>query len=141
MLPSISMEAGCIEFTGKKRKDGYGVKYVRFENGKRITMLAHRWMWECENGPIPDGMVVMHTCDNPPCVNIHHLRLGTQADNARDMAEKGRGSNQNKGIEVCRRGHSDFVMKSDGKRYCRPCQYERDRLYRKGERVASHHPR
>ena len=43
--------------------------------------FAHRWTWEQANGPIPRGMVVMHICDNPPCVELSHLRLGTHAEN------------------------------------------------------------
>jgi len=48
-------------------------------------------VWEEANGPIPDGMGVLHHCDNPPCKNLDHLFLGTQKDNMRDMEEKGRG--------------------------------------------------
>jgi DNA invertase Pin-like site-specific DNA recombinase len=53
-------------------------------------MLIHRWVWEQINGPIPKGMVIMHTCDNPPCFLYDHLRLGTQAENMADMRAKGR---------------------------------------------------
>lgn len=52
---------------------------------------AHRVVWEMARGPIPDGMVVRHRCDNPPCVRLDHLLLGTNADNTRDMMERGRG--------------------------------------------------
>lgn len=58
-------------------------------DGKQI--LCHRLMWEHENGSIPDGMVVMHRCDNPPCCNPEHLTIGSLADNNRDMWAKGRG--------------------------------------------------
>ncbi len=51
---------------------------------------AHRLSWEMQYGPIPRGMVVMHTCDVRRCVNPFHLVLGTVAENNRDRDKKGR---------------------------------------------------
>lgn len=78
------MNNDCYEWPGL-RSGGYGVIYTSTGN-----LRAHRVVWEAVNGPIPDGMVIMHTCDNPPCVNPAHLRLGTQAENVQDMCIKGR---------------------------------------------------
>jgi hypothetical protein len=78
----------CWEFAGPTRK-GYGQLGVG--SGRHIS--AHRISWELANGPIPDGMQVLHTCDNPPCVNPAHLFLGTHQDNMDDMVAKGRGAN------------------------------------------------
>lgn len=51
---------------------------------------AHRSTWIAANGPVPSGMLICHRCDNPPCHELAHLFLGTQTDNMRDAADKGR---------------------------------------------------
>ncbi len=77
---------GCWWWMNSPAEDGYGRIY--YDGHLR---LAHRVAWELEHGiPIPPGLVAMHTCDQPPCVNPAHLRLGTFADNNRDRARKGR---------------------------------------------------
>lgn len=77
--------SGCLEFAGKRTVAGYGGIII---GGKQHR--AHRFLYELVHGKIPDELVVMHTCDNPPCCNIEHLRLGTVADNNRDRDMKGR---------------------------------------------------
>ena len=65
--------------------------YHRFTDSDNRSRAAHRLAWEMHNAePIPDGMVVMHTCDNPRCINPEHLVLGTLSDNTRDAVAKGR---------------------------------------------------
>ncbi|MFJ4166312.1 HNH endonuclease signature motif containing protein [Microbacterium sp. NPDC089698] len=75
----------CIVWTGRRNYHGYGQIQIA---GRAIG--AHRAAFEASNGPIPDGLVVRHTCDNPPCINPDHLLIGTVADNNRDKAERGR---------------------------------------------------
>lgn len=72
-------------------------------NGRRAGM--HVFAYEEAYGPVPAGCVVMHTCDNPKCINPKHLVAGTQADNVRDCIAKGRG-NRPKGE---RNGHSKMT--------------------------------
>jgi len=67
-------------------------KYPRIQINKRRTKL-HRYIWEINYGDIPKGLVVMHKCDNTQCINIEHLKLGTQADNVLDCKNKGRTNN------------------------------------------------
>lgn len=65
--------------------------YVQISvNGKK--MYYHRWIWEQKYGPIPDDKKVLHKCDNPACINVDHLFLGTQKDNVQDAVNKGRHS-------------------------------------------------
>lgn len=77
--------SGCWEWTGPRRA-GYGL----LARNNRTTG-AHRVAYEAYHGPIPNGMVVRHTCDNPSCINPDHLLVGTQADNAADRTARGRG--------------------------------------------------
>ena len=64
--------------------------YYSFKRAGLRSEMAHRHIWEQCFGPIPESLFVLHRCDNPPCVNPEHLFLGTQADNLRDMVQKGR---------------------------------------------------
>ena len=62
--------------------------------GKRAPDLqVHRVAWECHHAqPIPEGFILLHSCDNPRCCNPNHLVLGTHKDNTHDMMSKGRAS-------------------------------------------------
>lgn len=77
----------CWEWSGSRDQHGYGRLY---RGGSSGHIKAHRASYEIHHGPIPEGMAVRHDCDNPPCVNPHHLRLGTLRENTRDMLARGR---------------------------------------------------
>lgn len=78
-------EGDCWKWTGGSRGVGYGA--VKIE-GRAYD--AHRVSYVIHKGAIPEGMVVMHTCDNRACVNPSHLELGSYRDNAKDASDKGR---------------------------------------------------
>lgn len=125
---SVLTESGCIEWTKCRDKDGYGrITVGSRTDSSRRTMQVHVLAWTHINGSVPEGMLVCHTCDNPPCLELSHLFLGTNADNMRDMSEKGRGRGQSK--TECLRGHEytpeNTLIKPNGTRACRQCGNER----------------
>lgn len=75
----------CWAWLGDRSPDGYG----KFRYKSKYA-LTHRLAYEFTNGPIPQGMLICHKCDNPSCVNPNHLFVGTYQDNVDDMIAKGR---------------------------------------------------
>ncbi len=115
----------CWMWTGSKSGKGYGNFSVA---GK--TQNAHRWLHQQLFGPIPKGILVCHKCDNRPCVQPEHLFRGTNQDNIRDCARKGRIYRGGARIPWtrtkthCVRGHplaGENVCHSGGRRNCRTC--------------------
>lgn len=81
----VDKSAECWEWTGARYSQGYGA----------FCYLGRQWhtnrlAWLFTNGPIPDGLQVCHTCDNPSCCRPDHLFLGTQTENLQDASSKGR---------------------------------------------------
>ena len=76
----------CWIWLAGKSSAGYG----SFRTDAWKHVYAHRLSWELMRGPIPDGLLVLHHCDNPSCVNPDHLFLGTNRDNVLDALKKGR---------------------------------------------------
>lgn len=75
----------CLVWPRGKNGDGYGALMINYKNFK-----AHRLAYELTIGSIPNGLQVLHSCDNPPCFRPSHLFLGTNLDNVRDKHSKGR---------------------------------------------------
>lgn len=116
----------CWEWTGPKRAHGYG----QFSFARTNT-VASRVAWELANGsPFPADKFACHRCDNPPCCNPAHIFVGTQTENMRDMAAKGRAVGA-KPWTHCSKGHPmsgvNLKVDSRGRRACAICRKELDR--------------
>ena len=82
---TIIDDNGCHIFTGSKDDCGYG----RIHKDKKLVRV-HRVVYEKIHGWIAKGLVIMHSCDNPACINPEHLSSGTHTDNMQDMSKKNR---------------------------------------------------
>lgn len=108
-------EDGCLLFTGSLSPEGYG----RIGNGKQTT-LAHRLSYELANGPIPEGMTILHTCPNKGCVNPEHLKLATWSEVRTDVRRAPAIPKTH-----CKHGHelsSGNIYLYNGKRQCLICK-------------------
>lgn len=81
----VNPTSGCWEWIGAPRANLYGMLKVG-----RSMVYAHRFSYALHKGPIPDGMQVLHQCDNRLCINPEHLHLGTHLDNMREASERNR---------------------------------------------------
>ena len=117
--------SGCWIWIGATAHKGYGT--IRSDIKPFKPMGAHRASWILHNGPIGDGLHVLHKCDIAACVNPKHLFLGTHKENMKDMILKNRGRGS---IEYCKRGHefnihnTHIYKRLDGisQRICRKCE-------------------
>ena len=126
-----------FQWRSKGMKDadvGYGCFSYRGKGWR-----AHRIAWTLVNGEIPKGLFVLHRCDNPPCCNPDHLRLGTHKENMDDMNRKGRNGYTKK--TFCAQGHpfndeNTLIVKTKKGtlqgRQCKACARVRLRVTRLG---------
>lgn len=116
----------CWLWTAALKESGYGQFMIN--SLSRKPLKAHRISWELAHGSIPDGLHVLHHCDNRRCVNPSHLFLGTNDDNIRDMIAKGRNrmvpAEINRAKTHCPSGHPYDTERRrvDGARQCSICQ-------------------
>jgi len=135
--PVVRAELGpCWVWIGSLKDTGYGQLSAPHRG---VPLKAHRVSWELHHGPIPDGLWVLHRCDNRRCVRPDHLWLGTDADNKSDMEAKGR----RKGppiVSVCINGHpydEANTGKTGGRKRCRACAREDARRRRASRKTAA----
>ena len=114
-------EDRCWLTTGHHDKDGYSKVWIQ-----PTYVSSHRVMWEVFNGePLPSGLVIRHKCDNPSCVNPHHLEIGTQRQNQQDKVDRG---NSLKGSKHHNSKLNELQVReikrriNDGERLCDICE-------------------
>lgn len=126
---------GCWEWTGKIASDGYGMITI-----DGVETRAHRASFDNFVRKISPAEMILHRCDNRPCISPVHLFAGSRSDNNRDMADKGRARNRNSGKAVCDHGHpfteENTVWDRRGYRNCRSCHAQKLRDYRAKRRAA-----
>lgn len=128
----------CWLWKGAHDKAGYGLFYsgARLLTGGQRNVYAHRWSWEQVNGPVPEGLVLDHICENPPCVRVEHLRLATQQEN---ICRGVGASAVNARKKSCPQGHPyspDNTFIRSGARVCKKCSRARDARKRLAQRRA-----
>lgn len=141
--PHVEKSDGCWTWKGRRNRTSYGIL-----SDHHATRLAHRLSYAIAFGLVPEGMQVLHKCDNPSCVRPDHLFLGTPADNARDKCAKGRALRRVP-VTHCVRGHElsgenlFFATQDNGQpsRRCRACNrmhalnYQREKRRRAAEKA------
>lgn len=121
--------SGCVISLYSVMNNGYA-QIGWGENGKTVMMLAHRVAWIASWGEIPDGMTVDHLCKTRRCINVEHLRLLSNFENAR------RTNGRDWPLGECANGHpnSELRTKSNGFLECGPCRLEMNRRNRQRAR-------
>ena len=128
-LQKINKTDSCWIWTGSRNSKGYGL----FQANKQ-RFVASRFAYQSWIGEIPEGLLVCHKCDNPPCVNPDHLFVDTAHGNSMDMFAKDRQGKSSRPQTHCRRGHEFAVLgvktqmkKGKVNRTCHECAKIRDK--------------
>lgn len=115
---------GCWIWTAWTSSEGYGV--IGQPGGLR-KMYAHRYSAALHFGMFDQRLLVLHHCDNPPCVNPGHLYLGTKSDNGKDFHRRHGGATYQSRKTECVNGHPFAgenlrISAHNGQRVCRECR-------------------
>jgi hypothetical protein len=123
----VDKSGDCWIWTGARTADGWHGRFT--PEGSRSMVMAHRFSWELHYGPVPAGLLVLHACDEPACVNPGHLMVGTHRANMIDAGRKSRMGP--KPVTHCKRGHAfegnTYIHPVTGRRSCQTCIRDRDR--------------
>lgn len=111
--------SGCLVYQGAKAKGGYGRAWFQ---GKRE--LVHKLVWEGEHGDVPVGFELAHSCHNPACCELSHLRLATHVENMSDSVAAGR-IRPNSGSFQSGTAHRNAALDDEQVRLIRETPYRR----------------
>lgn len=139
---TVVTATGCWEWQGARDKNGYGLTFYGSNRLRKVTILAHRLVYELMVGPIPEGLGLDHLCRNPPCVRPEHLEPVTQVENTHRSPLTV--NSINKAKTECLRGHSLLdpanVYTAPSRPYervCRKCLAIRKRKWKARKRESA----
>lgn len=129
----VRVPSGCLEFTGQRNNHGYGrfevtrgrIRRGRGGKSRRLRILAHRLAYAL-TAPLADDQKLLHSCDNPPCCDPTHLTPGTQTQNMRDAAARGRADISGLLDHLAERRQWPLDRVARGRKRCPACETEKN---------------